>query len=102
LHLYASELSYDYSIIYVRSLPPKSESTTSAAIELVAQALRLPIIFDFDPLFNLDAVVALKGHEIFELLQIFLNDGLKEFKSWAEAHDGAFAKYSKLSFSSMI
>jgi len=81
----------------VKSLPPTSETAQSAAVEAIASALRLPTIFDFDPLFKLDAVVGVKNHELFALLQIFLNDGLPEFKSWEANHPGALEKHSKYS-----
>ena len=62
-------------------------------MDAVAAALRLPSYFNFDSLFRLDAVVAAKDHELFALLQIFLNDGLAQYKAWADSHAGAFAKY---------
>ena len=64
-------------------------------MDAVAAALRMPSYFDFDALFRLDAVVAAKGHELFTLLQIFLNDGLPEYKAWNGAHAGALAQYRK-------
>ncbi|KAJ7724888.1 hypothetical protein B0H16DRAFT_287975 [Mycena metata] len=85
--------SYEYSLAYVRSLPSGGPTTEAAAVETIATALRLPFVFDFDPLFKLDAVVAAKNHELFSLLQIFLNDGLPQFKSWEESHPGAVEKY---------
>ncbi|KAH9854993.1 PCI-domain-containing protein [Lenzites betulinus] len=85
--------SFQYQLIYVRSLPPSSPVAQSAAMEAVAAALRLPSFFDFDTLFRLDAVVAAKGHELFSLLQIFLNEGLPEYKAWAESHTDALSKY---------
>ncbi|KAI0340745.1 PCI-domain-containing protein [Trametopsis cervina] len=92
--VYASrepEKSYQYELAYVRSLP--SSSSQAAALDAVATALRLPCVFDYDALFRLDAVVAAKDSELYSLLQIFLNDGLAEYKSWAEAHSGVFAQY---------
>ncbi|KAJ6515439.1 PCI domain-containing protein [Mycena sanguinolenta] len=86
-------IAYEYSLEYVRSLPPGGPATETAALETIATALRLPFIFDFDPLFKLDAVVAAKNHELFSLLQIFLNDGLPQFKAWEEAHAGSLQKY---------
>ena len=62
-------------------------------MDAIVDALRLPLYFDFDALFRLDAVVAAKDHELFSLLQIFLNDGLPEYKAWEESHADAFAKY---------
>lgn len=61
----------------------------------MAAAFRLPSVFDFDPLLKLNAVVALKEHELFSLLHIFLNDGLAEFTAWEESHGGALEKYSE-------
>lgn len=63
----------------------------------MAAALRLPSYFDFDTLFRLDAVVAAKGHELFALLQIFLNEGLSQYKAWADSHADAIAKYGMTS-----
>ncbi|KAJ6616235.1 PCI domain-containing protein [Mycena sp. CBHHK59/15] len=84
--------SYEYSLAYVRSLPSDA-SAAHAAVDTIATALRLPFVFDFDPLFKLDAVVAVKDHELFALLHIFLNDGLPQFKSWEESHPDALEKY---------
>ncbi|KAJ3996966.1 PCI domain-containing protein [Lentinula boryana] len=85
--------SYDYSILYVRSLPPTSEAAKDASIRVIAFALRIPSIFEFDALFKLDAVVANKDHELFALLQVFLNDGLSEFKVWETSHPGALEQH---------
>ncbi|TBU32985.1 PCI-domain-containing protein [Dichomitus squalens] len=85
--------SYQYQLSYVRSLPPSSPEAQSAAIDAVASALRLHNNFDFDPLFRLDAVVAAKDHELFALLQIFLNDGLAQYQQWASSHPDALSKY---------
>ena len=71
-----------------------------AAVNVIAEALRLPAIFSFDPLIKLDAVVAAKDHELFSLLQLFLNDGLVEFRAWEANHPGVFEKYGKYNFGS--
>lgn len=92
---YYRAIAYEYSLAYVRSLLPGAPKTEAAAVETIATALRLPFVFDFDPLFKLDAVVAAKDHELFSLLHIFLSDGLPEFKSWEESHPGALQKYRK-------
>ncbi|KAF8969390.1 hypothetical protein BDZ97DRAFT_240477 [Flammula alnicola] len=88
-----STIAYEYSLLYVRSLPPSSEAAQSAAVDVVATALRLPTVFDFDALFKLDAVLNIKSHELFSLLQIFLNNGLPEFKAWESSHPQALEKY---------
>ncbi|KAF9450675.1 hypothetical protein P691DRAFT_700875 [Macrolepiota fuliginosa MF-IS2] len=86
--------AYEYSLSYVRNLPPNSPTAQSAALHLITTALSLPSLFDFDPLLKLDLVVALKDHEIFPLLQIFLNGGLSELKQWQVSHTGVAEKYS--------
>ncbi|KAI0677204.1 PCI-domain-containing protein [Trametes maxima] len=86
-------VAYHYQLSYVRSLPPASPAAQEAAISAVASALRLPSYFDFDSLFRLDAVVAAKDHELFSLLRIFLNEGLPQYKAWADSHSAALAKY---------
>ncbi|KZT24562.1 PCI-domain-containing protein [Neolentinus lepideus HHB14362 ss-1] len=87
------ETAYSYILSYVRSLPSSSPEAQAAAIDAIAAALRLPI-YDFDPLFKLDAVVASKDHELFSLLQVFLNGGLSEYKSWEASYSDAFEKYN--------
>ncbi|TCD70003.1 hypothetical protein EIP91_005253 [Steccherinum ochraceum] len=88
-----AEASYQYSIVYVRSLPTSTETAHGAALDLISTALRSPTVFDFDPLFRLDAVVAAKSHETFPLLQIFLNDGLSEYKAWEASHSDLYTKF---------
>ncbi|KAF5393126.1 hypothetical protein D9757_001224 [Collybiopsis confluens] len=86
--------AYEYSIIYVRSLSPSSEQGKSAAAQIITSALRLPSVFDFDPLFKLDPVLSLKNDDLFGLLKIFLNDGLAEFNSWVSSHSGVLEKHN--------
>ncbi|KAF8204770.1 PCI domain-containing protein [Pholiota molesta] len=86
-------IAYEYSLLYLQSLPSSSEQAKEAAVDVVATALRLPTVFDFDALFKLDAVVAIKEHELFSLLQIFLSGGLPEFKAWASSHPETLEKH---------
>lgn len=88
-----SDISYEYALSYLRSLPSSSETARAVAVETIATALRLPATFNFDPLFRLDAVIAVKDDEIFSLLQVFLSGTLSDFKSWVIAHPGALEKY---------
>lgn len=64
-------------------------------MDLIAAALRLPDVFDFDVLFRIDAITAAKGTELFALLQIYLNDGLSEYKTWEQKHGDIITKYSE-------
>ena len=92
------QAGYEFLGLYLRSLPPTSSAAQEAAVRLIATALRLPTVFDFDPLFKLDAVIAVKDHDLFSLLQIYLNDGLVEFYAWETSHPSAFEKYGKLKY----
>lgn len=56
-------------------------------------------MFDFDPLFKLDAVIAVKDHELFSLLRVFLNGSLSDFTAWEASHSAAFETYSKCGYS---
>ena len=85
--------SYEYSLLYVQSLPPSSQAGQAAAVEAITVALRLPTFFDLDPLFRLDTVLALKNHELFSLVMIFLNNGLPEYQAWEKSHPGVLEKY---------
>ncbi|KAF9534129.1 hypothetical protein CPB83DRAFT_843726 [Crepidotus variabilis] len=85
--------SYEYFLLYVKSLPSSSEEVQKAAVDAIATALRLSDIFDFDPLFKLDAVIGAKNHELFGLLQIFLSGDFVDYKTWASSHPGSLEKY---------
>lgn len=86
--------AYQYSLPYVRSLPSNSPTVQTAAIETISTALRLPNLFDFYPLYKLDAVIAMKDHELFALLQVFLSGGIPELKHWQINHPDSAKKYS--------
>lgn len=76
-------------------MDPASDAGKTAAVDAIATALRLPTVFEFDPLLKLDAVVAAKDNELFSLLQIFLNEGLPEFNAWEGSHAGVLDQHRK-------
>ena len=88
-----SDASYKYQIAFVKSLPPAAAADAVQAV--IATALRLPNVFDFDTLFRLDALTAAKGTPLFALLQIFVNGGLAEYKAWEESHAGVAEQHSE-------
>jgi translation initiation factor 3 subunit M len=89
------DISYKYMLSYIRSLSSSSPNFRSAAVDAIAATLRMPSVFDFDPLFKLDAIAAAKDHELYSLLLIFINGNLAQFTSWEQSHSPAFEKYSK-------
>jgi len=88
--------AYECSLLYVKTLPPSSQEAQAAALTAIASALRIATILDFDPLFKLEAVLAVKDHELFGLLQIFLNNSLTEFKIWVSNHPETLEQHGKL------
>jgi hypothetical protein len=88
-------IAYEYSLSHIRSLPSTS-TAQEAALDIIATTLRLPLMFDFDTLFKLDPVAAIKDHKLFSLLQIFLNDGFSKFRCSCPT---ALEKYSRLHLS---
>lgn len=80
------DTAYYYKLAHVRSLEPTSQSTQTAALDAIATAVSNPAVFEFDPLFKLDAVIATKSHPLFALLRIFLNGGLDDLHTWQRAH----------------
>lgn len=96
---FASQTSYIYSLTLVRSLSLSDPAIRQATLDLIATALRLPVLFDFDSLFRLDAVIAVKDDELFALLQIFMNEGLPQYYAWESSHADIISKYSKITYS---
>lgn len=87
------EAAYEFRLAYAQSLPPSSELRQSAAADAIAAALRQPSILDFEPLCKIEAVIAAKDHELFPLLQIFLNNGLAEVQAFADSHAAVLETY---------
>ncbi|KAG8218990.1 hypothetical protein J3R82DRAFT_4733 [Butyriboletus roseoflavus] len=88
-----ADSAYEYQILLVHALPSSSPQGRSAAVDTIAAALRIPTVFDFDTLYNLDPIIAVRDHELFPLLQIFLRNGLPEFQAWADGHTAVFEIY---------
>lgn len=78
--------AYEYRILLVHTLPSSSPESRSAAVDTIVAALRIPTVFDFDTLYSLDPIIAVGDHELFPLLQIFLKNGIPEFRAWTDDH----------------
>ncbi|KAI6135191.1 hypothetical protein EDD17DRAFT_45820 [Pisolithus thermaeus] len=87
------DTAYEYRLMYVQSLPPSSELRRPAAVDAIAGALRQPKVFDFEPLCKLETVIAAKDHKLFPLLQIFLDSGFPELKTWADNNAAVLDAY---------
>lgn len=98
-HVYVSscsETSYTYQVSFVRSISPNSPKAEAAALSLIATSLRLPSVFNFDPLLKIDAVRVVKDHQLFALLKILLEGGLSDFHSWLEKHEAVLGEFGKI------
>ncbi|KAL5530095.1 hypothetical protein ACEPAF_6352 [Sanghuangporus sanghuang] len=76
------ETAFAFSISHVRSLPTSASVTPS--LELIASALRIPSMFGFNSLLELESVQALGSNELFDLLVIFHKHGLEDFRAWQQ------------------
>jgi hypothetical protein len=92
------ESAYEYRILLVHTLPSSSPESRSAAIDTIVAALRIPTVFDFDTLYNLDPIIAVRDHELFPVIQIFLRNGFPEFRAWADAHAAVLESYRAFLF----
>ncbi|KAH9168178.1 PCI-domain-containing protein [Lactarius sanguifluus] len=86
--------AYHYKLAHLRSLDPASQATQLVALDAIATALSDPTIFDFDPLFKLDAVLAAQAHPLFALLRVFLSGGPDDLHAWQNAHASTAGEFS--------
>ncbi|THH12263.1 hypothetical protein EW145_g113 [Phellinidium pouzarii] len=86
------ETAYAFSVSYVRSLS-SSAAAESASLQLIAMALRLPTVFNFDSLFKLENIQALSSHSLVGLLRILEKQGLGEFKAWQGNNQSILEEY---------
>lgn len=93
-----SETAFSFSTSYVRSLASTAPAGP-AALELIASALSLPSVFDFDSILKLDAIQTQKAHPLFALLQIFNSQGLEEFTRWKGSNLTILDSFSAINLS---
>ncbi|KAG6373798.1 hypothetical protein JVT61DRAFT_5943 [Boletus reticuloceps] len=87
------DIAYEYRILLVHTIPSSTPESRSAAIDTILAALRIPTVFDFDTLYNLDPIIAVRDHELFPLIQIFLKNGLPEYRTWVNDHSALLETY---------
>lgn len=81
--------------MYVRSLSVNSPEAQPAALAVIAKALKLPGILNFDAVLKLDAVRLVKDHKVFALLKIFLQGGLSDYQQWITANENVLAEFGR-------
>lgn len=73
-------------------------SVEDATVDVIVQAVRLPKLYRFDTLLELDSVKRFEGQEgdhklLFELISIFVRDDLAVFTEFRSKHETILAKY---------
>jgi len=86
--------AYKFTLTYARLVDPTSSHAQAAAVHVIASALQLPSLFDFDPLLKLELVSNIQKHPIYALLQIFLQNGLAEYQSWVSQNGAVISEHS--------
>ncbi|KAF8514828.1 PCI-domain-containing protein [Hysterangium stoloniferum] len=85
--------SYSYMVSYLRTISPNSSKAEEDSLSVIATALRLPSIFNFDSLLKIDAVRVAKDHPLFSLLKILLGGGLAEYHEWLTTHEAVLNEF---------
>lgn len=80
------ERAYEFLLIHLRFLDSSSPEAAQTAEQVIASALKLPKVWEFEQLLQIQAVQALKGKPIFELLTIFVGGSAEEYKKWEGAN----------------
>lgn len=81
------ETSYSYQVAYVKSIPSSSPKVEASALAVIATALKLHSVFNFDALLKIGSVRVVKDHPLFFLLKIMLEGGIPEYQSWLAANE---------------
>lgn len=86
--------AYQFHLAHLRFLSTSSVSgagsdsaeAKAAAEKTIVAALRLPKLFDFEELVDIDAVKQLSGQPVGELLDVFVKGNTADWDAWKGAH----------------
>lgn len=95
--------AFDYNVkfltLYNGSSPDELKSVQRETTDAIVQAVRLPKLYRFDTLLELDAVNRFEKSEeeecklLYELIRIFVRDDLAVFLQFRERHDELLTKH---------
>ncbi|CAG8496440.1 5615_t:CDS:2 [Ambispora gerdemannii] len=86
--------SYEFLLKYLKTFKDSTDlSSKEAATRAVVQAIKLPEILRFEDLLELKAIQTLTEEKIFELLRVFLNGTLKEYREFIGKNPEIIEKY---------
>jgi len=90
------KLSHDFLLKHLATYSSSDDLSTakSAATRAVIEAIQLPEILSFEDILELHVIKCLKGEEkLFDLLKVFLNGNLKEYKAYVDKNPGEVEKF---------
>ncbi|KAI9100413.1 hypothetical protein DFS34DRAFT_614520 [Phlyctochytrium arcticum] len=85
-----TQQAFDYLLKYLSTFDNADAKALAEAkphaIRAVKDAIRISTVLDFEDLFKLQAVQALKPNKLFDLLKIFLNESLQQYQAFVKAN----------------
>ncbi|KAJ3285724.1 hypothetical protein HK104_009360 [Borealophlyctis nickersoniae] len=88
--------AYEYRLRYLATFENADaaalKTTKEQATRAVREAIRIPEVLNFEDLFRLQAVQALKPSKLFDLLTIFMEHGLAQYRAFVKSNAGFVAK----------
>lgn len=94
-----SKLSHDFLLKHLATYSSSDDLSTAkpAVIRAVTEAIQLPEILSFEDILELHvAIQCLKSEEkLFDLLKVFLNGNLKEYKAYVDKNPDDVEKFGK-------
>lgn len=94
-HNMSRETSYSYQVAYVKSIPSSSPKVEASSLAVIATALKLHSVFNFDALLKIGSVRVVKDHPLFFLLKIMLEGGIPEYQSWLAANEAVLNEFGR-------
>ncbi|KAJ3037402.1 hypothetical protein HDV00_001709 [Rhizophlyctis rosea] len=88
--------AYEYRLKHLQTYEQADAATlkqsTDQSIAAVRDAIRLPQVLNFEDLYTLKAVQALKPSKLFDLLSVFLDQDLKAYRKFVKENKGVVEK----------
>ena len=90
------ETAYQYILARLASTPTSPSHASSAAVDALASAIKLPTIFDFTSILKSQTVQTLQTHPLLDLLHIFVEKGLADLDAWENTNAATAQTYGMI------
>lgn len=88
--------SYEYLLRYLTTFEggdaASLKSSKEQATRAIREAIQIPDVLNFEDLFRLQAIQSLKPSKLFDLLKIFMQEGLKQYREFVAKNAGFVEK----------